>query len=103
MEKTDRAAVIPMGADWADIGSWSEVWRLGGKDASGNVAHGDSILIDAANNMIWSEDQTVAVVGVSDLIVVQTKDGVLVLPKSRAQDVKQLVEQLKARATTPGA
>jgi mannose-1-phosphate guanylyltransferase/mannose-6-phosphate isomerase len=97
MEKTDRAAVAPIGADWADVGSWSELWRLGPRDAHENFVHGDALLIDTEDTLIWADTKTVAAIGVSDLIIVQTEDAVIVLPKSRAQDVKQLVELVKAR------
>jgi mannose-1-phosphate guanylyltransferase/mannose-6-phosphate isomerase len=97
MEKTDRAAVAPIGVDWADIGSWSELWRLGPLDDNGNYTRGDTIQIDTEDTLIWAQSKTVAVIGVKDLIVVQTEDAVIVLPKSRAQDVKLLVEQIKAR------
>ena len=98
MEKTDRAAVVPIGVSWADVGSWSELWRLGPRDGQDNFVRGDAILIDAEGSLVWSEDKTVGVIGVKDLIVVQTGDAVIVLPKSRAQDVKLLVEQIKARS-----
>jgi mannose-1-phosphate guanylyltransferase/mannose-6-phosphate isomerase len=97
MEKTDRAAVTPIGVEWADVGSWSELWRLGPHDAQGNFAHGDALLIDAEDSLIWAGSRTVGAIGVSDLIVVETPESVLVLPRSRAQDVKLLVERIKAR------
>jgi mannose-1-phosphate guanylyltransferase/mannose-6-phosphate isomerase len=98
MEKTDRAAMIPIGSSWADVGSWSELWRLGPRDAQDNFVRGDGILIDTEGSLVWAENKTVGVIGVKDLIVVQTGDAVIVLPKSRAQEVKLLVEQIKARA-----
>lgn len=101
MEKTDRAAVVPLRSDWADIGSWSEVWRLGVKDARGNVVHGRGQLMDCNDSLVWSETKMVTAIGLSDVIVVQTEDAVLVLPKSRAQEVKLLVEQLKAGGPKP--
>ena len=102
MEKTDRAAVAPLGVDWADVGSWGELWRLGPRDAQNNFLRGDAILIDTEDTLVWSGGKTVGVIGVRDLIIVQTEDAVIVLPKSRAQDVKLLVEQLKARALKVG-
>lgn len=98
MERTDRAAVAPIGVSWADIGSWSELWRLSPRDAAGNFARGETHLIDASDCLVWSQSRTVGVVGVNDLIVVETGDAVIVLHKSRAQDVKLLVEQVKAAA-----
>jgi mannose-1-phosphate guanylyltransferase/mannose-6-phosphate isomerase len=97
MEKTDRAAVAPIGADWADVGSWSELWRLGPHDERDNFVHGDALLIDTDDTLVWADSKTVGVIGVKDLIIVQTEEAVIVLPKSRAQDVKLLVEQVKAR------
>jgi mannose-1-phosphate guanylyltransferase/mannose-6-phosphate isomerase len=97
MEKTDRAAVTPIGVDWADVGSWSELWRLGPLDDRNNFLHGEALVIDADDSLIWAGSRTVGVIGVKDLIVVETEGAVIVLPKSRAQDVKLLVEQIKAR------
>jgi mannose-1-phosphate guanylyltransferase/mannose-6-phosphate isomerase len=101
MEGAERAAVAPLGIGWADIGSWSELWRLGPRDEAENFLRGDVALIDTQECMIWSENKTVGAIGLRDLIVVQTDDAVIVLPKSRAQDVKLLVEQLRARAPKP--
>ncbi len=95
MEKTDRAAVAPIGVDWADVGSWSELWRLGPRDESGNFQRGDAVLIDTEDCLVWAGSKTVGVIGLKDLIVVQTEDAVVVLPRSRAQEVKQLLEQVK--------
>jgi mannose-1-phosphate guanylyltransferase/mannose-6-phosphate isomerase len=99
MEKTDRAAVAPIGVDWADVGSWSELWRLGPRDEHENFVRGDVLLIDTEGALVWADSKTVGTIGVRDLIVVQTKDAVIVLPKSRAQDVKKLVDLVKARRT----
>ena len=99
MEHTERAAVAPIGVSWADVGSWSELWRLGPREEANNFVHGDALLIDTSDCLVWSEGKTIGVIGVSDLIVVQTEDAVIVLPKSRAQDVKLLVAQVKARAS----
>jgi mannose-1-phosphate guanylyltransferase/mannose-6-phosphate isomerase len=98
MEKTGRAAVAPIGVPWADVGSWSELWRLGGRDHDGNLLKGDAVAIDAENTLVWAGSRTVAVIGVKDLVVVETDHAVLVLPRERAQDVKLLVEQIAARA-----
>jgi len=98
MEHTDKGAVAPLGVSWADVGSWSELWRLGPHDACGNVVRGDGVLIDTEDCLIWTEGKTLGAIGVRDLIIVQTEDAVIVLPKNRAQDVKLLLEQVKARA-----
>ena len=97
MEKTDRAAVTPIGVTWADVGSWSELWRLGPRDGQGNFLKGDALVIDAEDSLVWAGSRTVGVIGVKDLIVVETETAVLVLPRERAQDVKLLVERLMAR------
>jgi mannose-1-phosphate guanylyltransferase/mannose-1-phosphate guanylyltransferase/mannose-6-phosphate isomerase len=97
MEKTSRAAVTPIGVPWADVGSWSELWRLGPQDGQGNMLKGDALAIDAEDTLVWAGSRTVGVIGVKGLVVVETEDAVLVLPRERAQDVKLLVERLKAR------
>ncbi len=97
MEKTDKAAVSPLDAGWADIGSWSSLWSEGEHDSRGNMVRGEVELLDADDCLVWSEGQAACVIGLRDVIVVNTAEGVLVLPKSRAQDVKVLVEQMAAR------
>ncbi|HYF24072.1 MAG TPA: mannose-1-phosphate guanylyltransferase/mannose-6-phosphate isomerase [Caulobacteraceae bacterium] len=99
MEKTARAAVVPCDPGWADVGSWSELWRLGGRDAASNRTRGDVVAIDTQGSLIWSDGPTVGVVGMTDVVVVATADGVLVMPRDRAQDAKLVVEALKARGT----
>jgi mannose-1-phosphate guanylyltransferase len=99
MEKTTRAAVIPMGVEWADVGSWSELWRLGPCDNHGNLLKGDALVVDVEDSLVWAGHRTVGVIGVKGLVVVETEDAVLVVPRERAQDVKLLVERLKARGT----
>lgn len=102
MEQTDKAAVAPLDAEWADIGAWSSLWSQGPRGQGNNFVHGDAELLDTQDCLIWSEGKTVAAIGLRDLIVVQTDEAVLVLPKSRAQDVKMIVERLKARAERAG-
>ena len=96
MEKSDRAAVAPCDLDWSDIGSWEQLWQVGDKDADGNHAQGDVLLEDVRNSYVRTEDRLVAVIGMEDVVVVSTADAVLVAPKDRAQDVKRIVERLKA-------
>jgi mannose-1-phosphate guanylyltransferase/mannose-6-phosphate isomerase len=91
MEQTPRAAVTPCDIGWADVGSWAELWRLSAQDAEGNAVRGSATLLDASNNLIRAEGVHVAVAGVSDLIIVATREGVLVLPRERAQDVKKIL------------
>ena len=97
MEHSDRAAVTPLRAGWADIGSWSSLWEVSPRDEQGNVLRGQAEALDSEGCLIWSEGKMVAAIGLKDLIIVQTDEAVIVLPKSRAQDVKLLVERLKAR------
>ncbi|OOG54146.1 mannose-1-phosphate guanylyltransferase/mannose-6-phosphate isomerase [Rhodanobacter sp. B05] len=97
MEKTQRAAVIPVSCAWSDIGSWSALWLSGGKDADGNLREGDTMPVDTRNSLLRSHDRhLLATVGVDDLIVVTTPDATLVAHRDAAQDVKKIVEQLKA-------
>jgi mannose-1-phosphate guanylyltransferase/mannose-6-phosphate isomerase len=98
MEKTDKAAVMPCDVGWADIGSWSELWRHGARDEADNHTRGDAVVLDSEGSLLWSDGPSISVVGVSDLIVVATAGHVLVLPKDRAQDVKKIVEQWKSRS-----
>ncbi|MDB5568872.1 MAG: xanB [Hyphomicrobiales bacterium] len=96
MERTTRAAVIPADIGWSDVGSWSAVRALSSPDASGNVVHGEGFVLDGANVYLRSEGGLAAVVGVSDVVVVNTGDAVLVVAASQADKVKDLVERLKA-------
>lgn len=96
MEKTQDAVVIPMDAGWSDVGSWSSLWEVNDKDANGNTLRGDVIAKDTHNSYVYSQDRLVATVGVDDMVVVETKDAVLVAHKDKVQQVKQVVEQLKA-------
>lgn len=95
MEATQRAAVTPCDIGWADVGSWSELWRLSEQDASGNVAIGPSFILDGSDNLVRSEGIHVSVAGVSGLVVVATTDGILIIPKDRAQDVGKLIPRSK--------
>ncbi|WP_439579557.1 mannose-1-phosphate guanylyltransferase/mannose-6-phosphate isomerase [Elioraea sp.] len=95
-EKTDRAAVVPAAIGWSDVGSWAALWELGTRDASGNVAVGDVVLEDARNCYVRSQGPLVAVLGLEDAVVVADEDAVLAMPRARAQDVKRIVDRLKA-------
>ena len=98
MERTRLAAVTPCDVGWADVGSWSELWRLGGKDGQDNLVRGDAVALDTHGSLIWSDDgMEVGVVGLTDIVVVATAGAVVVLPKGRAQDVRTVVERLRAR------
>jgi mannose-1-phosphate guanylyltransferase / mannose-6-phosphate isomerase len=95
MEKTDKAVVIPLAAGWNDVGSWSALWDVTDKDAFGNAISGDVLTVDTKNSYIFSENKLVTVIGVEDLVVVETKDAVMIASKDRVQEVKQVVDQLK--------
>ena len=96
MEKTAHAWVVPLDCGWSDVGSWASLHDACDADAAGNVAIGDVLLEDSANCYLYAESRLVAAVGLADCIVVETKDAVLVAPRERAQDVKMLVDRLKA-------
>ena len=99
MEKTESAVVIPLDAGWSDLGAWDAVWDVQEKDSAGNViVSGDVITEDVTNSYIHSESRLLAVAGIQNAIIVETADAVLVVDKSKAQSVKQLVEQLEARS-----
>lgn len=97
MERTEAAAMIPLDAGWSDVGSWAALWDLLDRDESGNVGHGDVAMVDSSGSLAWSEGRLLATVGIEDLIVVETADAILVVPRDRAQQVKGLVEDLRDR------
>lgn len=96
MEKTTNAVVIAMDAGWSDVGAWSSLWEVSDKDKDDNVITGDVLTVDSHNNYIFAETGLVATVGLDNIIVVQTKDAVLVASKDKSQEVKRIVNQLKA-------
>jgi mannose-1-phosphate guanylyltransferase/mannose-6-phosphate isomerase len=97
MEKTRRAAVVPVSCAWSDIGSWSALWLTGDKDAQGNLCEGDTLAIDTRNCLLRSHQRhLLATVGLDDVIVVSTADATLVAHRDAAQDVRKIVDQLKA-------
>ena len=98
MEKTSHAVVVPMDAGWSDIGSWSSLWDISEKDGEGNSTHGDVILHNTRNSYVKSDNKLVAVIGVDDLVVVSTKDALMVAHKDSVQDVKIITESLKIQA-----
>ncbi len=95
MEKTSDAVVVPLEAGWSDVGSWSALHEASDADGHGNVSRGDVISEDSNGCYLYSESRLVAAVGLTDHVVVETKDAVLVAPKNRVQDVKKLVARLK--------
>jgi len=97
MERTDRAVVVPLAAGWSDVGSWAALADALPRDAEGNVTAGDVLTEDSSGCYLHSTSRLVAAVGLRDHVVVETKDAVLVAPRDRVQDVKELVAELKAR------
>ncbi len=95
-EPTDRAAVVPADIGWSDVGSWAALWELGNKDSAGNVALGDVVLEGAENCYVRSDGMLAAVVGLKDVVLVVTEDAVLAMSRDAAQDVKKVVDRLKA-------
>ena len=95
LERTDRAMVLPVDIGWNDVGSWSALWEVSGRDADGNAGHGEVIAVDSRNNYAYART-LVALVGVEDLVVVETDDAILVARKDRVQEVKDVVARLKA-------
>jgi mannose-1-phosphate guanylyltransferase len=100
MEKTASAVVVPLDAAWNDIGSFSAIWDLKDKDENGNVHQGDVLSHSSTNNLVIAEQKLVATVGLDNIIVVETKDSILVANKDNVQDVKKIVEQLKSLGRT---
>ncbi len=96
MEHTKLGVVVPMDAGWSDVGSWSALWEVSDKDEHGNVCQGDAILNDTSDCYIYAPNKLVAAVGLKDIVVVETKDAVLVANKNQVQEVKKIVEHLKA-------
>jgi mannose-1-phosphate guanylyltransferase/mannose-6-phosphate isomerase len=96
MEKTDRMAVVAGHFRWSDIGSWDALFEITAPDAAGNILQGEVVTLDSSDCVVHSPDRLTAVVGLRDLIVVNTSDAVMVMPRARAQDVRELVDKLKA-------
>jgi mannose-1-phosphate guanylyltransferase len=96
MEKTSHAVVVPMDAGWSDIGSWSSLWDVSEKDSDGNSTHGDVLLHNTHNSFVKTDGKLVATLGVNDLVIVSTKDVLMVANKDSVQDVKIITAKLKA-------
>jgi mannose-1-phosphate guanylyltransferase / mannose-6-phosphate isomerase len=100
MERTDRAAVLPVSYGWSDVGSWQAVWELSQRDADGNAAHGTAIFVDARNSYVASEQQVVALLGLDNVVVVTTDDAVLVASRHTSDGLRHVVERLRQVAPT---
>jgi len=98
MEKTDDAVVVPMDAGWSDIGSWSSLWDISDKDSHGNATYGDVVLHESNNSYIRTDDKLVAAIGVDSLVILSTKDVLVVAHKDSAEIVKVVAQQLKAES-----
>jgi mannose-1-phosphate guanylyltransferase/mannose-6-phosphate isomerase len=96
MEKTAKALVVPLDAGWSDVGAWSAVWQVLPQDDQGNATRGDVLLEGVTNSYVHADNRLVALIGVDGLVVVETSDAVLVAHKDKAQDVKKVVDRLKA-------
>jgi mannose-1-phosphate guanylyltransferase/mannose-6-phosphate isomerase len=100
MERSNQVSVVPLDAGWNDVGSWSAVWEIAEKDSQGNASRGDVMLEATRNAYVHAEHRMVSVLGLDDVIVVETADAVMVAAKDKAQDVKLLVDRIKQSART---
>jgi mannose-1-phosphate guanylyltransferase/mannose-6-phosphate isomerase len=102
MERTRRAAVIPVDLGWSDIGSWNAVWESLDRDREGNAIEGPAVLMDSRNSLVHSDETMLTtVVGLDNVVVVSTADAVLVASREKSEDVKELVERIKAQNLRP--
>ena len=92
--------MVPMAAGWSDLGAWDAVWEVSPKDTAGNASHGDTLLRDSRNTLVHATSRLVGVIGLDDVVVVETPDAVLVTHRSRSQEVKQIVGQLQRDGRT---
>jgi mannose-1-phosphate guanylyltransferase len=95
MEKTANGAVVPLSAGWSDVGSWSALHDLVSGDEHGNRVHGNVLLESCTNTYVRAKNRLVAVIGLDDVVIVETSDAVLVVRRDRAQDVKRIVDRLR--------
>ena len=102
MERTRKAAVIPLACGWADIGSWNALWETGEPDRQGNIIKGRVLLRESRNCYVQGSNRLLALLGVDDLVVVETADAVLVARRDRTQEVKELVNQLREQGHNEG-
>ena len=95
MEKTSHGKVVPLSAGWSDVGSWSSLWEVSDKDENNNTVKGEAILKNTKGSLIYSKERLVATIGLTDVVIVDTKDALLVATKSQAEQVKDIVDELK--------
>ncbi len=98
MEKAERVAVVPVSMGWSDVGSWDALHAISDVDGDGNAHRGEVIALDTRNCLVRSDGARIAMVGVSDLIVVASGDDILILPRGRSQEVKALLDAMKSRS-----
>jgi mannose-1-phosphate guanylyltransferase / mannose-6-phosphate isomerase len=96
-EKADKVAVVPADIAWSDLGSWESLYARRSKDAQGNVVHGEVYQEDTENSLIWASRGVIATLGLKDIAIIQTADATLVCDRSRSEDIKKLVTQIKAK------
>ncbi len=96
MEHTKKGSVVALDAQWSDIGSWDSVWKVSEKDDKDNVCKGDVLVEDSHKNFIYAQDKLISVLGVEDLIIIDTQDALLVANKNKVQDIKKIVDRLQA-------
>jgi mannose-1-phosphate guanylyltransferase/mannose-6-phosphate isomerase len=100
MQKTSRAAVVQAGFDWSDVGSWDSLWQISAKDTAGNAVQGDVFATQTTNSYIRAESRLVAVVGLDNVVVVETADAVLVMHRDKAQEIKRAIEHFDHQGRT---
>ncbi|WP_191112458.1 mannose-1-phosphate guanylyltransferase/mannose-6-phosphate isomerase [Acinetobacter lwoffii] len=96
MEKTEHAVVVPLNANWNDVGAWNSVWEVSQKDENGNSLRGDVITHDTHNSLIHAETRLVSTLGLENVVIIETADAVLVADQAKVQDIKKIVEKLKS-------
>ena len=94
MERTKNAVVVPLNTYWSDIGSWDMLWKIKTKDSNGNVCKGDILLDNVRNSYLHSSNRLISAIGVSNLVIIETKDAVLIIDKQHSQNVKNIVDAL---------
>ena len=102
MEKTNKGIVLPLQAGWSDIGSWNSIWQISKKDNNGNTIDGSVIAKDTVNCYLRGENRLIAAIGLKNLIIVDTKDAILISEQSKSQEVKDVVNKLKERNIPAG-
>jgi len=100
MERTDRLLLVPAAFDWADIGNWAELGARVHADARGNSVEGEAVLVDTTGSLVFGDHRLVAAIGLEDMIIVDSEDALLVVPRARAQDVRKVVDALRRARKT---